>query len=157
MKIPSVTQRANNVHQQTCTSRWAYSSKEWRVFSTGHKCVYHLWKWSAEKLHFWVFPGNCCISETAEKLQKLFGSALSRLIICYCWDLGPGVCPGDLPDAENCLPVVHMCWCTLAALLVREGRRVFFMPYDPSLYGIFVGHISWKWGVGVVEYVFWGK
>ena len=77
----------------------------------------HLRKRSAEKLHFCAFPGICSISESAKKLQKLFGSALSHLIKCYCWDFGPGVCSGSPQDAENGLPVVHICWCTLAALL----------------------------------------
>ena len=42
----------------------------------------HLRKRSAKKLHFGIFLGNCRISESAKKLQKLFGSALSHLIIC---------------------------------------------------------------------------
>ena len=42
----------------------------------------HLRKRSAKKLHFCAFLGNCCISESAKKLQKFFGSALSHLIIC---------------------------------------------------------------------------
>ena len=42
----------------------------------------HLRKRSAKKLHFCTFLGNCSISESAKKLQKLFGSALSHLIIC---------------------------------------------------------------------------
>ena len=41
----------------------------------------HLRKRSAEKLHFCAFPGICSISESAKKLQKLFGSALSHLIV----------------------------------------------------------------------------
>ena len=90
----SVTQRAPNVHQQTCTSRWAENSKEWkffsaarhaptlRVFNVGPKWVFSFTKRSAEKLHFCTFLGNCRISDSAKKLQKLFGSALSHLIIC---------------------------------------------------------------------------
>ena len=42
----------------------------------------HLRKRSAKKVHFCLFPGICRISESAKKLQKLFGSALSHLIIC---------------------------------------------------------------------------
>ena len=34
----------------------------------------HLRKWSAKKEHFGTFPGMCCISESAKKLQKLFGT-----------------------------------------------------------------------------------
>ena len=60
----------------------------------------HLRKRSAKKLHFCAFPGICCISESAKKLQKLFGSALSHLIICCFFDFGPGDCSGGPQDAE---------------------------------------------------------
>ena len=77
----------------------------------------HLRKRSAEKLHFCAFPGICTTSESAKKLQKLFGSALSHLMKWYCWDFGLGVCSGSPQDAKSGLPIVHICWCTLAALL----------------------------------------
>ena len=60
------------------------------------------------------FPGTSCISESAKKLQKLFGSALfvsrvllklfgsalSHVLICPFFDVGPGDCWGGFPDAE---------------------------------------------------------
>ena len=60
----------------------------------------HLRKRSAKKLHFCTFLGNCRISESAKKLQKLFGSALSHLIICCFSDFGSGDCSGGAQDAE---------------------------------------------------------
>ena len=42
----------------------------------------HLRKRSAKNLHFCTFLGNCSISESAKKLQKLVGSALSHLMLC---------------------------------------------------------------------------
>ena len=41
----------------------------------------HLRKRSAGKLHFCVFPGIRSMSESAKRLQKLFGSALSHLLL----------------------------------------------------------------------------
>ena len=60
----------------------------------------HLRKLSAKKMHVRTFLGNCRISESAKKLQKLFGSAPSHLRICCFFDFGPGDCSGGLQDAE---------------------------------------------------------
>ena len=79
----------------------------------------HLQKRSAKKLHFCTFPGNCNISESAKKLQKLFGSALSHLIICcFSWSWS-GWLLRRPPRRWSGLLVVHICWCTLGALLVN--------------------------------------
>ena len=42
-----------------------------------------------------------------------FWPLFSLDFVSCCWDLGPGVCPGGRQDAENSLPVVHICGCTL--------------------------------------------
>ena len=39
---------------------------------------------------------------------------------------GLGDCPGGLQDAEHGLLVVHICWCTLGALLFSSFLSLFF-------------------------------
>ena len=56
----------------------------------------HLQKASAKKMHVCTFLGICSTSENAKKLQKLFGSALSHLIICLFFDFAPGDCSRSL-------------------------------------------------------------
>ena len=112
-------QRAPKVHQQTCTSRWAENSKEWEffsaarhaptlhVFSVGPKWVFSFAKTVREKIALPTLLGNCRISESAKKLQKLFGSALSHLIISCFFDFGSGDCSGGPQEIE-----MAFCLCT---------------------------------------------
>ena len=125
------TQRATNVHQQTRTSQWAETSKKWQFFSAAHMCsllvpsvLSHSWKRSAKKLHYCTFTGIRCMSESAKKLQKLFGSALSHLISHRRLDFGLGDSSRGPQDAENGVLVVHQCWCTLGALLSTENYHL---------------------------------
>ena len=58
-----------------------------------------------------------------EKLQKLFGSALSHLINCR-FLFGSGDCPGGPQDAKTLKwPSVHMCWRALGAAPRYPARR----------------------------------
>ena len=79
----------------------------------------HLQKQFAKKWHFCTFPGISCISESA----KNFGEALrqctfsfdNRHFLILAW-----VIAQEAPRRWNGLPVVHICWRTLGALLFQD-------------------------------------
>ena len=107
----------------------------------------HLLGGSAQKVHCWervrgksallhFLPGICCISESAKKLQKLFGRALSHLIVRHCLDMGLGDWSGGPQDVENGLPVVHIIGTHLAPsydLIVSHQTELDDTPDEKSL------------------------
>ena len=105
--------------QETARNEGVFSSARHalalHVFNVGPKWVFPFAKTVHEKNAILAmrFPGICCISESAEKLQTFFGSALSHLIIRRRLEFG---LLRRAKNAENGLPVVHMCWYTLGAL-----------------------------------------
>ena len=80
----------------------------------------------AGKVSFCVFLGICCISESAEKLHKVFGSgtqctfSLENVLLL---GFGSRRLLRKPPDAENGRPVVHICWGTLVALQKKEIQQ----------------------------------
>ena len=78
----SVFQRAPNVHQQTCTSRWAENSKEWKffsaarhaptlhVFNVGPNWVFSFAKTVREKIVFLYFPWKLPHFREREKVAE---------------------------------------------------------------------------------------
>ena len=86
----------------------------------------NLRKRSGKKLPFCTCPAIL-----RGKVTEIFGSALSYLIIRFCLDFGPGDCSGGPQGAENGLPVVHTCWCTLGALIAK-GHTPMDIGLPPS-------------------------
>ena len=93
-------QRAPNVHQQTCTSRWAENSKEWKffsaarhaptlhVFNVGPKWVFSFAKMVCEKIAFLHFPWKLPhfgerekVAETLRQCTFSFDNLLFFLIL----------------------------------------------------------------------------
>ena len=77
-----------------------------------------------KKMHVCTLPWNLLHFREREKVAETFRQctfSLDKLSLINCrrWDFGPGDCSGGLQGAENGLrlPVVHICWCTLGALL----------------------------------------
>ena len=68
----------------------------------------HLRKRTVLKLYSCIFPGNCHISESAVKLQKIRSCALS--LVFFFWLINRP------PEHWNGLLVVQLCRCKLAAL-----------------------------------------
>ena len=80
-----------------------------------------------EKIAFCTFLGNSRISESAKKLQKLFGSTLSDLIICCFFDFWVRVIAQEAPKTLKWLSgcahlLVHIRRRLIGALLRLSGR-----------------------------------
>ena len=116
------SQRAPDVHQQTCPSQWAENCcKEWWSLALPAMhllcmCLmlvpseFSFARLYAKNLQFWNFPGIPCISESAKKLQKPFGRALSHLIIRRCLILVRVIAqeaPKTLKWPSGCAHLVH--------------------------------------------------
>ena len=118
------------------------------MFNVGPKWVFSFAKTVREKLHFCTFPGNCRISESAKKLQKLFGSAFSRLIICcFSWSWSRWLLRRP-PRCWNGLLVVHICWCTLGALLTSKNKKIVLRTFP------LVRNFPWKMAAIFLEHSF---
>ena len=72
--------RAPNVHQQTCTSRWAENSKEWKFFSAGrHAPTLHVFNVGPK----WVFSFAKTVRATFSTMSKMTPFSRKRCHFCF--------------------------------------------------------------------------
>ena len=125
-------QRAPNVHQQTCTSRWAENSKEWKFFSAAcHAPILHVFNVGPK----WVFSfaktvreKNCIFAISLEiaAFQRARKSCRNFLECTFSFDnllfsfILVRVIAQEALKTLKRPSVVHICWCTLGALLEND-------------------------------------
>ena len=83
-----------------------------------------------------ALPWNVLHFREREKVTETFRQSLSHLIICRRLDFGQGDCQGRPQDAENGLPVVYICWCTLSGL--KKTRPLWFLLLENVVLDWFV-------------------